>query len=60
MPNQPPTPSSLVRDVVCGMTIKAADAAATSHVHNITFYFCSTQCQRRFDADPGQFVPELA
>ena len=60
MPDQPRDAAPTVRGVVCGMMIPPDGAAATSHVRNIAFYFCSEQCRTRFDADPGQFVPELA
>ncbi|HXH22533.1 MAG TPA: YHS domain-containing protein, partial [Dehalococcoidia bacterium] len=46
-----------VRDVVCGMTIDPARAAATSLYRNETFYFCAPACKQRFDAEPAKFAP---
>jgi len=42
-----------VLDPVCGMTINAADAAATSEYQGTTVYFCNPDCKKKFDADPG-------
>ena len=50
----------LVRDIVCVMMIPPNTSAASSQVAGSTFYFRSQQCQSKFDAGPGQFVPELA
>ncbi len=43
-------------DVVCGMLIDPAKAAGHRQYRGQTFYFCSKQCQARFDADPSQFA----
>lgn len=45
-----------VVDVVCGMTIDRAQAAGTTVLDEITWFFCSLPCKGRFDADPGRFV----
>src|SRR5258708_35551029 len=43
-------------DPVCGMTVDP-DRAAARHDHNgQTYYFCSVNCQQRFQADPGRFL----
>jgi len=49
-------PATLVRDVVCGMTIDPDSAAATSEYRGATYYFCAPECKARFDADPRAFV----
>jgi Cu+-exporting ATPase len=46
-----------VRDVVCGMMIDPASAAATSVYRKETFYFCAPACKQRFDAEPDKFAP---
>jgi YHS domain-containing protein len=43
------------KDVVCGMQVDPAEAAATSQYNGKTFYFCSKVCKTRFDADPGHY-----
>ena len=44
------------RDVVCGMQVDPAKAAATSEYLGKTYYFCSKSCKTKFDANPSQFV----
>ncbi len=44
------------RDVVCGMQVDPAKAAATSEYNGKTYYFCSEVCKAKFDATPGQYV----
>ena len=44
------------RDVVCGMQVDPAKAAATSEHDGRTYYFCSKTCKTKFDANPAQFV----
>jgi P-type Cu+ transporter len=50
-PVEEPT-SQTVHDPVCHMDIVATSAAANSEYEGLTFYFCSTQCQEAFAADP--------
>jgi Cu+-exporting ATPase len=45
-----------VRDVVCGMTIDAGKAAATSVYGGETYYFCAPVCKARFDAGPARYL----
>ncbi|HSF31298.1 MAG TPA: YHS domain-containing protein [Candidatus Tectomicrobia bacterium] len=50
----------MVRDPVCGLRLDegrtskglADEAAYTSEYEGQTYYFCSMQCKRLFDADP--------
>jgi Cu+-exporting ATPase len=44
------------KDVVCGMQVDPAKAAASSQYNGKTYYFCSKGCQAKFDANPAQFV----
>ena len=44
-----------VTDPVCGMTVDSEKAAGQSQHEGRTFYFCSAQCKRQFDADPGRY-----
>ena len=45
-----------MKDPVCGMTVDAAKAAGTSEYQGQTYYFCSTACKAKFDANPGQYI----
>ena len=43
-------------DVVCGMQVDPAKAAATSEYNGKTYYFCAKICKTKFDANPSQYV----
>ena len=44
------------KDVVCGMQVDPATAAATSEYKGKTYYFCANICKTKFDANPSQYV----
>jgi P-type Cu+ transporter len=44
------------KDVVCGMQVDPARAAATSQYQGKTYYFCAKVCKEKFDANPAQYV----
>ena len=44
------------RDVVCGMQVDPAKAAATSEDHGKTYYFCAKVCKAKFDANPAAYT----
>jgi Cu+-exporting ATPase len=44
------------KDVVCGMQVDPATAAGSSQYNGKTYYFCSSGCKTKFDANPGQFA----
>jgi RND family efflux transporter MFP subunit len=47
------------KDPVCGMEvdrIKAKAAGRTSPYQGATYYFCSDQCKRKFDSNPGAYT----
>ena len=44
------------RDVVCGMNVDPAKAAATSEYNGKTYYFCAKACKNKFDADPQKYA----
>lgn len=50
----PATPK--VKDVVCGMTIDPAKAAASMDYKGDTYYFCSKGCHTKFIADPEKYL----
>src|SRR5687767_8648098 len=50
------SPSAQVLDVVCGMRIDPNTAAGKSEYHSQTYYFCSTHCRHKFEADPERYL----
>jgi len=40
------------KDPVCGMELDESAAAGTVEYDGKTYYFCSSQCQTTFEADP--------
>ena len=45
-----------VRDPVCGELVHPAAAAGEATYQGRTYYFASTECLRRFEAEPARFV----
>ena len=45
-----------VKDPVCGMTIDSAKAATQAQYQGKTYFFCSAQCRRTFDAGPERYA----
>ena len=45
-----------VIDPVCGMTIDSQTAVARTQYEGTTFYFCSEECKRQFDANPTRYA----
>ncbi|MGI9088812.1 MAG: heavy metal translocating P-type ATPase [Chthoniobacterales bacterium] len=43
-------------DPVCGMTIEPASAAGRSEHSGESYYFCSSGCKQKFDANPAQYL----
>lgn len=50
------TNTTAVKDLVCGMDVDPATAAARSEYQGQTYYFCSVECKETFDLDPAQYV----
>src|SRR5438067_13055645 len=48
--------STSFMDPVCGMKVTPESAAGTAEFRGTTYYFCSTHCQRKFEADPSAFI----
>ena len=44
-----------VRDVVCGMDIDSATAAAKSEYKGKTYCFCAPGCKKDFDENPAKY-----
>jgi len=46
------------KDPVCQMTVDEKTAAGRTDYRGQTYYFCSTQCKDKFDANPPKFVAQ--
>ena len=46
----------MAKDPVCGMQIDEKTAAAQSTYQGKTYYFCSQDCKKTFDQNPGQYA----
>ncbi len=53
---QPVSESKVATDPVCGMTVDPLKAAGSLAYKGANFYFCSTHCLKRFQADPEAFI----
>ena len=45
-------------DPVCGMEVNPAAAEGQSEYKGVTFYFCSQDCKKAFDAEPLRYVDD--
>lgn len=45
-------------DPVCGMTVDPSQASAVREHGGKMYYFCSSSCAARFNANPSKYVPE--
>ena len=52
--------SAAVKDPVCGMDIEAASAAGETERNGQTYYFCGSNCKKKFDLNPEQYLGESA
>jgi len=52
-----PAPAQVV-DPVCGMTVPATAASFPLAHDGVTYYFCCTNCRRRFEQDPAAYAPK--
>jgi YHS domain-containing protein len=50
----------MAKDVVCGMEVDAQQSAAKTEYRNRTYYSCSLNCLRRFEADPEHYADPRA
>jgi YHS domain-containing protein len=55
-PSQPTLEDFMEKDVVCGMQVDPAKAAAISEYKGKTYYFCAKVCKTKFDANPDRYV----
>jgi Cu+-exporting ATPase len=59
-PGSADTPSTKVRDPVCGMTVDPDHAAAWADHGGTRYYFCSAGCKTKFLAEPERYVVTTA
>ncbi len=45
-----------IKDPVCGMTVDPAGVGEESVHHGTPYFFCSSSCKRKFDADPARYT----
>jgi YHS domain-containing protein len=45
-----------MKDPVCGMSVDAARASRKSQFDGREYFFCSHECQQRFDSQPEAYV----
>lgn len=43
-------------DPVCKMHVNVSDAAASYDFHSETVYFCSVECEKKFEKDPELYM----
>jgi Cu+-exporting ATPase len=44
------------KDPVCGMVVYPESAEGKAEYQGQTYYFCSNQCMRDFQADPAKYA----
>ena len=44
-------------DPICGMTVVVEAAGDAVIFDGVSYYFCSSGCRSRFEADPARYVP---
>lgn len=57
-PKEPVYEEHQADDVVCGMTVSPAAAAASAEYKNRTYYFCCTHCKDAFVEDPEKYLSD--
>jgi len=48
----------MMKDPVCGMTVKPEQAAGQSQHNGQTYYFCSAGCKQKFEQNPQQVTSQ--
>ena len=43
------------KDPICEMQVEEADAAGQADYEGKTYYFCSSGCKEKFDANPAEY-----
>ena len=45
---------AIQNDPVCGMQIEESEAVGQAEYEGTTYYFCSSACQSKFEANPAE------
>ncbi|HVB12826.1 MAG TPA: YHS domain-containing protein [Nitrososphaerales archaeon] len=45
----------MAKDPICGMTVDEKTSKLKSEHESKIFYFCSSACKQKFDADPHKY-----
>lgn len=48
------------KDLVCGAEIEATECEHTAEYHGKTYYFCSSDCKKKFEVDPVSYIKKVA
>jgi len=59
-PARAQTKTQSVKDPVCGMTVDPQHAAGAFEYEGLAYFFCSTGCLEKFQADPARFLKTSA
>lgn len=51
-------PVSSAKDPVCGMDVDPQSAAASEEYHGEIYYFCSSACHEKFNAEPEKYTAQ--
>jgi YHS domain-containing protein len=51
---------SMATDPVCKMKVDEANAAGQTNYNGKDYYFCSKDCEQKFEHDPQQYVEAAA
>lgn len=54
------TDTTVVKDPVCGMDVKADAAAGRTEYRGEKYLFCGSHCKAKFDLDPAQYIGKSA
>ncbi len=49
-----------VSDPVCGMVVSRNQTTESARYRGDTFYFCSAECRRKFEANPERYAQRTA
>jgi len=49
--------AQLINDPVCGMELDARTAKFYKPYRSGMYYFCSEECQEKFEQDPEEYIP---
>lgn len=44
------------KDPVCGMQMEPDNIASETNYEGKSYYFCSDDCRKKWDADPGRYA----